>query len=64
MIPIPASLKSYEAREFSDIEFSSFAQLIGFTQGISRVLAIRRYNDIENAKVTCDNADTMMTVRD
>ncbi|KAJ4293178.1 hypothetical protein N0V90_008460 [Kalmusia sp. IMI 367209] len=61
VIPVPASLKNYNTREFSDIEFSSFAQLIGFTQGISRVLATREYKDIENAKVTSANADTMIT---
>ncbi|KAF2818720.1 putative C6 transcription factor, partial [Ophiobolus disseminans] len=60
-IPPPASLRSYGVREFSDIEFSSFAQLIGFTQGINRALATRRMGDIENAKITAQNADTAMT---
>ncbi|KAF2264379.1 hypothetical protein CC78DRAFT_533238 [Lojkania enalia] len=60
-IPTPATLHSYEMREFSEVEFSSFAQLIGFTRGINHVLANRRLADIENAKSICANADTMMT---
>jgi hypothetical protein len=48
-------------REFSDVEFSSFAHLIGFTQILNRVLATRRHKDIENAKIICANADTAMT---
>lgn len=60
-IPIPTTLKNYDTREFSDIEFSSFAQLIGFTQGIIRVLVTRRLNDPESAKAICASADTMMT---
>jgi hypothetical protein len=43
------------------VEFSSFAHLIGFTQSINRVLATRRFKDIENAKNICTNADTAMT---
>ncbi|KAL1611958.1 hypothetical protein SLS60_000181 [Paraconiothyrium brasiliense] len=61
LIPLPASLKNYDIREFSDMEFSSFAHLIGFTQGISRVLATRRHNNPADIKLTCANADTMMT---
>lgn len=60
-IPQPTTLRSYNMREFSDVEFSSFAHLIGFTQGINRVLATRRTRDIENAKIVCTNADTAMT---
>ncbi|KAF2681254.1 hypothetical protein K458DRAFT_392044 [Lentithecium fluviatile CBS 122367] len=60
-IPTPTTLLNYNAREFSEIEFSSFAQLIGFTQGINRVLAGRRLEDTEGAKTICANADTMMT---
>jgi hypothetical protein len=48
-------------REFSDIEFSSFAHFIGFTQGIIRVLVNRRVDDLDSAKETCINADTTMT---
>jgi hypothetical protein len=48
-------------REFSDIEFSSFAHFVGFTQGIIRVLVTRRLHDPDNAKEVCANADTMMT---
>ncbi|KAF9735063.1 hypothetical protein PMIN06_000838 [Paraphaeosphaeria minitans] len=61
IIPTPATLTNYNAREFSDMEFSSFAHLIGFTQGLCRILATRLYNDTESAKATCINADTMMT---
>ncbi|OAG10591.1 uncharacterized protein CC84DRAFT_1184574 [Paraphaeosphaeria sporulosa] len=61
IIPTPATLKNYNAREFSDMEFSSFAHLIGFSQGLCRVLATRLYNDTESARTTCANADTMMT---
>jgi len=43
------------------MEFSSFAQLIGMTQGINRALAARRMGDIENAKAIAENADTVMT---
>ncbi|KAF2877233.1 hypothetical protein BDV95DRAFT_480991 [Massariosphaeria phaeospora] len=60
-IPPPSTLRDYDMREFTDTEFSSFAQLIGFTHGINRVLATRRLLDTENAKVVCANADTMMT---
>ncbi|KAF2034331.1 hypothetical protein EK21DRAFT_97443 [Setomelanomma holmii] len=60
-IPIPATLRSYSMREFGEVDFSSFAQLIGFTLGIYRALATRRMDDIENAKVTAKNADTVMT---
>ncbi|KAH7402871.1 hypothetical protein BKA66DRAFT_449670 [Pyrenochaeta sp. MPI-SDFR-AT-0127] len=60
-IPPPQSLRSYGVREFSDVEFSSFAQFVGFTHGVNRVLATRRIGDIENAKVIAENADTMMT---
>jgi hypothetical protein len=60
-IPPPATLRSYGVREFTDTEFSSFAQLIGFTLGVNRALATRRIDDIENAKVTAENADTAMT---
>ena len=48
-------------REFSDVEFSSFAHLIGFTQSINRSLNFRQFNDIENAKAMCANADTAVT---
>ncbi|KAF1951750.1 hypothetical protein CC80DRAFT_423925 [Byssothecium circinans] len=60
-IPTPTTLKQYNIREFSNIDFSSFAHLIGFTQGISRILATRRIEDLENTKDICANADTMMT---
>lgn len=60
-VPSPATMRSYGVREFSDTEFSSFAQLIGFTQGINRALATRRMGDIENAKTTAENVDTAMT---
>jgi hypothetical protein len=60
-IPPPATLRSYSVREFADVEFSSFAQLIGFTQGINRALATRRIDDIENAKAIAVTADTAMT---
>jgi hypothetical protein len=42
------------------VKFSSFAQLIGFTQGINRALETRRADDIENAKVVAADADTAM----
>jgi len=48
-------------REFSDIEFSSFAHFVGFTQGVIRILVTRRLDDPESAKELCSNADTMMT---
>jgi hypothetical protein len=54
-------LRSYSVREFSEVEYSSFAQLIGFTQGINRALATRQIDDIENAKAIAANADTAMT---
>jgi hypothetical protein len=60
-IPSPATLRSYDVREFSDHEFSSFAQLIGFTKGINQALATRRLDDIESAKATAEKADTAMT---
>ncbi|PVH97903.1 hypothetical protein DM02DRAFT_643881 [Periconia macrospinosa] len=60
-IPTPNSLQQYENREFSDLEFSSFAQLIGFTQGITRVLLNASLDDIGGAQTLCANADTMMT---
>ncbi|KAH8727024.1 hypothetical protein GQ44DRAFT_725776 [Phaeosphaeriaceae sp. PMI808] len=60
-IPPPETLRSYNMREFSNVEFSSFAQLIGFTQGINQALATRQLGDIENAKTTANNADTAMT---
>ncbi|KAH7119847.1 hypothetical protein B0J11DRAFT_71435 [Dendryphion nanum] len=60
-IPPPPSLRSYDIREFSEVEFSSFAHFIGFTQGINRVLATRRRNDPAHHKSICANADTMMT---
>ncbi|KAF2003847.1 hypothetical protein P154DRAFT_72807 [Amniculicola lignicola CBS 123094] len=59
-IPKPMTIRSYDVREFSNAEFSSFAHFIGFTFGINRALATRRYNDIENAKIAVANADTMM----
>jgi hypothetical protein len=60
-IPPPATLRSYGVREFSDTEFSSFAQFIGFTQGLNRALATRRIDDIESVKVTAKSADIAMT---
>ncbi|KAF2728467.1 hypothetical protein EJ04DRAFT_581323 [Polyplosphaeria fusca] len=60
-IPIPATLRSYDVREFSDDEFSSFAQLVGFTRGVNRVLIHGRSGDVEQAMVICAQADTMMT---
>jgi hypothetical protein len=48
-------------REFSDDEFSSFAQLIGFTQCVNRALAKRRAGDVDNAKVAAETADTALT---
>jgi hypothetical protein len=48
-------------REFSDDEFSSFAQLIGFTQCVNRALAKRRAGDVDNAKVAAEAADTALT---
>jgi len=48
-------------REFTDTQFSSFAQLIGFSISVNRALATRRIDDIENAKATAENADTAMT---
>jgi hypothetical protein len=48
-------------REFSDTEFSSFAQYIGFTQGLNRALATRRTDDIESVKVTARSVDIAMT---
>ncbi|ORY10670.1 hypothetical protein BCR34DRAFT_485278 [Clohesyomyces aquaticus] len=60
-IPPPLSLKTYNVREFSDSEFSSFAHLVGFTQALNRVLSTRRARDPENAKTICSNADTCMT---
>ncbi|KAF2110455.1 hypothetical protein BDV96DRAFT_202238 [Lophiotrema nucula] len=60
-IPSPTPLRAYDIREFSDVDFSSFAQLIGFTRGINKALVNARYGDIENAKLVCANADVMMT---
>lgn len=60
-IPIPATLRSYSVREFSDAEFSSFAQLVGLTQSINRVLAAPQTGEVESAKVTAEGADTAMT---
>lgn len=60
-IPTPATLRSYSVREFSNTEFSSFAQLIGLTQSINRVLSTHQTGDIEHAKVTAESADTAMT---
>jgi hypothetical protein len=42
------------------VEISSFNQLIGFTQGISRALETRWADDIDNAKVVAADADTAM----
>ncbi|CAI6336136.1 unnamed protein product [Periconia digitata] len=60
-IPQPLTLKQYENREFCDIEFSSFAQLIGFSQGITKVLAFARLDDLVGVQALCVSADTMMT---
>ncbi|KZM26588.1 DNA binding [Ascochyta rabiei] len=56
----PATLRSYGVREFSDMEFSSFAELVGLTQGINRALATQRIGNIENAKVMAETADNTM----
>jgi hypothetical protein len=61
IIPPPNALSSYEVREFSDAEFSSFAQLIGFTRGINRVLQEGRSDDVEKTTAICARTDTMMT---
>jgi hypothetical protein len=45
-------------REFSDNEFSSFAQLVGLTESINRALATRRVGDIETTKVAANSLDT------
>ncbi|CAG5157178.1 uncharacterized protein ALTATR162_LOCUS4970 [Alternaria atra] len=59
-IPPPATLRSYDIREFSDVEFSSFAELIGFTRGINQALATQRMGGIENAKMMAETADNTM----
>lgn len=43
------------------MEFSSFAQLVGFTIGVNQSLALRRMGDVENAKMVAEYADTTMT---
>jgi hypothetical protein len=48
-------------REFSNAEFSSFAQLIGLTQSVNRVWSTAQTGDVEEAKVTAEAADTAMT---
>jgi hypothetical protein len=53
-------LRSYDIREFSDVEFSSFAELIGFTRGINQALATQRMGGIENAKMMAETADNTM----
>ncbi|KAH7406266.1 C6 transcription factor [Phaeosphaeria sp. MPI-PUGE-AT-0046c] len=60
-IPVPATFRSYSVREFSDAEFSSFAQLIGLSQSVNRVLSTPQAGDDENAKVTAEGIDTAMT---
>ena len=55
------TLRDYNMREFSELEFSSFAHLVGFTQGVIRILVNRRVDDPEGARKICANADTMMT---
>jgi hypothetical protein len=54
-------LRSYSVQEFIDVQFSSLAQLIGFTQGINRTLATCQIDDVENAKVIATDADTVLT---
>ncbi|KAF2476605.1 uncharacterized protein BDR25DRAFT_210137 [Lindgomyces ingoldianus] len=60
-IPNPLKLESYNVREFSDAEFSSFAHLVGLTQGLNRILSTRRRHDSEHAKLLCANVDTCVT---
>ncbi|KAH7073234.1 C6 transcription factor [Paraphoma chrysanthemicola] len=60
-IPNPATLRSYRMREFCDVEFSSFAHLIGFTMGVNDALATRRIEDLDNAKSIAKKLDTVMT---
>lgn len=54
------TLRNYGVREFSNVEFSSFAELIGFTQGINRALSMQRMGGIENAKTMAETADNTM----
>ncbi|KAM0718769.1 hypothetical protein Q7P37_005840 [Cladosporium fusiforme] len=63
-IPPPKSLQDYDMREFTsddEVQFSSYAELIGLTRGLYLALSCNEKTALESETSICANVDISMT---